>query len=404
MVQMKIGILRETKNPPDRRVPLIPKQVHRLLDKYPGTSCMVQPSEIRCYFDKEYREEGISLSESVEDCDLLMGVKEVARETLVAGKTYMFFSHTAKKQPYNRALLQDILKKKIRLIDYEYLTDSKNIRLVAFGRWAGIVGAYNGLRAWGERTNDFHLLPAHQCHDRQEMMKELEKVKLPPVKILITGGGRVAYGALETLEPLGLKQVAAEDFLTRDYQKPVICRIDPDHYVHRKDHGPFDYTHFFNHPDQYESVFFPYTQVTDVLIACHYWDPESPVFMTPEDYKTRGFRIKVIADVSCDIGKPIPSTMRASTIAEPFYGYNPETGDEGDPFDEGNVTVMAVDNLPGELPRDASEDFGEMLLAKVFPALLGNDPDGIIDRATIAADGKLTPHFSYLKDYVEGRS
>jgi len=197
--------------------------------------------------------------------------------------------------------------------------------------------------------------------------------------------------------------VAPEDFLTQTYNEPVICRIDPDHYVHRKDHAPFDYTHFFTHPDQYESVFFPYTQVTDLWIACHFWDPRSPVFMQPEDYLSDGFRIRVIADVSCDIGKPIPSTLRASTIAEPFYGYNPETRSEADPFDPGHVTVMAVDNLPGELPRDASEDFGEMLLANVLPALLVQDDEGMITRATIAENGKLTEPFSYLKDYVAGK-
>ncbi|NOY36340.1 MAG: alanine dehydrogenase [Chlorobi bacterium] len=400
---MKIGILRETKIPPDRRVPLIPSQVKRFLDHHPGVSCVVQPGPDRCFRDQEYRDEGIRLSESLEDCDLLMGVKEVSTDTLIPEKSYMFFSHTAKKQSYNRKLLQEIIKKKITLIDYEYLTDENHNRLVAFGKWAGIVGAYNGLRAWGERTGDYHLKPAHRCHDRQEMTGELRKVKLPPIKILITGGGRVAHGAMETLNPLGLKQVAPEDFLTRTYDKAVICRLDPDHYVHRKDHGLFELKHFFSYPDQYYSVFFPYTQVTDMLIACHYWDPASPVFIEPEDYLSEGFKIKVIADVSCDIGKPIPSTLRAATIAEPFYGYNPKTRSEDEPFSEDHITVMAVDNLPGELPRDSSEDFGNMLLEKVLPSLIGDDTNGIIKRATIAADGKLKARFIYLQDYLEGR-
>ncbi len=400
---MKIGILRETKTPPDRRVPFSPQQVKLLMEQHSGTEVAVQPSPIRCFRDEEYAGAGVTLQEDLQDCDVLMGVKEVKADTLLPDKTYFFFSHTAKKQPYNRHLLQTVLEKRIRLVDYEYLTTPDGARVVAFGHWAGIVGAYNGLRAWGERTGDYALKPAWQCHDRKEMMAELHKVKLPPIKILITGGGRVAYGALETLEPLHLTQVAPEEFLTTTYDEPVICRIDPDHYVRRKDDAMFDLKHFFEHPEMYRSVFFPYTQVTDLFIACHYWDPRSPVFMTPEDYRTPGFKIKVIADVSCDIGEPIPSTLRASTIEEPFYGYDPQTGRESDPFDPKNVTVMAVDNLPGELPRDASEDFGNMLMKRVMPALLGEDRDGIIERATIAENGRLTEHFSYLQDYVEGK-
>jgi len=399
----KIGILRETKTPPDRRVPFSPAEVHKLQQQFPGVEVVVQPSPIRCYLDEEYRKAGIPLQENPEDCDVLMGVKEVKKETLIPGKTYFFFSHTAKKQPYNRDLLREVLHRKIKLVDYEYLTAPNGARLVAFGHWAGIVGAYNALRAWGERTGDYTLKPAHKCHDRKEMVQQLDKVKLPPIKILITGGGRVAFGALETLTPLHLKQVAPEEFLTTNYDEPVVCRIDPDHYVIRKDYAPFDLKHFFQHPGMYRSVFLPYTKTADLFIACHYWDPHSPVFMKPEDYRAPGFRIKVVADVSCDIRKPIPSTLRASTIANPFYGYNPETEGEGYPFTPDNITVMAVDNLPGELPRDASGDFGNMLLDRVMPALLGEDKDKIIERATITENGRLTEHFKYLQGYVEGK-
>lgn len=400
---MKIGILRETKTPPDRRVPFSPAQVHQLQDMFPDLEVVVQPSPIRCYTDEEYRKAGAELQEDVEDCDILMGVKEVRPDTLMPGKTYLFFSHTAKKQSYNRNLLREVIQKKIKLADYEYLTDKNHMRVVAFGHWAGIVGAYNALRVWGERSGGFSLKAAHQCLDRKEMTGELKKVKLSPVRILITGGGRVAYGALETLAPLGYKQVAPEEFLTLPYDEPVICRADPDHYVRREDDAPFDLRHFFDHPEMYRSVFFPFTQVADMFIACHYWDPRSPVFMKPEDYRTPGFSMNVIADVSCDIKKPIPSTLRASTITGPFYGYDPVTEKEGDPFDPGNITVMAVDNLPGELPRDSSEDFGHMLMGKVMPALAGNDSEGIIKRAVITEHGKLTPAFAYLKDYVEGK-
>ncbi len=400
---MKIGLLRETKTPPDRRVPFSPQEAAALMQRFPGLEMVVQPSPIRGFKDREYEEAGVPLQEDLSDCDVLMGVKEVRTDVLIPEKTYFFFSHTAKKQPYNRGLLQTILKKRIRLVDYEYLTTPDGARVVAFGRWAGIVGAYNALRAWGERSGDFELKPAWQCHDRKEMTGELGKVKLPPVKILITGGGRVAYGAMETFAPLGWRQVAAEEFLTRQYDEPVLCRIDPDHYVVRKDYRPFGLDDFIKHPQEYRSVFFPFTQVTDLFIACHYWDPRSPHFMTPDDYRTHGFAMKVIADVSCDINGPVPSTLRASTITEPFYGYDPASGKETEPFAEGAVTVMAVDNLPGELPRDASEDFGQMLMEKVMPALLEDDREGVVRRAVIAEEGRLTPHFSYLQDYVEGK-
>jgi hypothetical protein len=341
--------------------------------------------------------------EDLTTCDILLGVKEVDIPALIPGKTYLFFSHTAKKQPYNRELLQEIVKKKITLVDYEYLTDKNHMRLVAFGRWAGIVGAYNGIRAWGQRYQTYDLKPAYACFDLEDMLKQLQDVPLPPIKILVTGGGRVAQGAMETLAPLGIREVTKDDFLNQAFHEPVVCRIDPDGYVRHKEGKPFDLHHFFDHPSQYESTFYPLTKVTDFYIACHYWDPDSPVFMTPGDMRESDFNIKVIADVSCDIKDPIPSTLRASTIADPFYGYNPQTESEIGPFDQEGITVMAVDNLPGELPRDASEDFGQLLLDTVFPSLFGSDEDGIIQRATITRDGELTPEFAYLKGYLEGR-
>ncbi len=400
--KFKIGLLKETKIPIDRRVPLTPMHSVGLLEKYPEFDLVAQKSDIRCYKDSEYIEAGIPVADDISDCDLLAGVKEVAIDTLIPGKTYLFFSHTGKKQPHNRKLLQEIVRKKITLIDYEYLTDRNNVRLVAFGRFAGIVGAYNGLLGYGIRSGRYNLKRAYKCYDLKEMMGELQKVTLPPVKILITGGGRVAKGALETLAPLNLRMVKPEEYLNETFDEPVICQAEPWHYVKRRDGEEFDLQHFFYYPEEYESTFKPYVKETDLFIPCHYWDPRSPVFLRKEDYKNPDFRISVIADVSCDICEPIASTIRASTIEEPFYGYNPETGEEGDPLDERNVTVMAVDNLPGELPRDASGEFSEKLIEFILPAML-NDSEGIIERATIVKNGNLTPRFEYLKNYVEGR-
>ena len=423
---MKIGIIRETKTPPDRRVPFSPAQLAGMKSKYPGHEFVIESSPIRCFTDQEYLDAGIevryepvdqrgevtdtgtSTREVMGDCDILFGVKEVEIDMLIPGKTYLFFSHTAKEQSYNRELLQEISDRKISLVDYEYLTDTEGIRLVAFGKWAGIVGAYNGLRAYGERYRQYTLKPAHECHDMEEIKKQLAGVKkvfaeLPPMKILVTGGGRVAFGAMETLGELGLEVVPPGNYLQDEFGKPVICRIDPWDYVRRTDGERFELAHFFRHPEMYESTFKPYTKVTDLFIACHYWDPRSPVFMTPSDMREPDFHMRVIADVSCDIRDPIPSTLRASTIAEPFYGYDPLTETETPPFDLRSITVMAVDNLPGELPRDASVDFGSLLAEKILPPMLGSDPDGIMKRATIIRKGKLTEHFSYLEDYLAER-
>jgi saccharopine dehydrogenase (NAD+, L-lysine-forming) len=404
---MKIGIVRETKNPPDRRVPFSPAQVTELKSRFPDHEFVVQQSDLRCFTDQEYADAGSPVRESVEDCEVLIGVKEVEIDKLIPGKTYVFFSHTAKEQPYNRKLLQEITERKITLMDYEYLTDPDGIRVVAFGRWAGIVGAYNGLRAYGERYRQFRLSPAHECHDLEAMKAELSKVvevlsEIPPIKILVTGGGRVAFGAMETLGAVGLEVISPEDFLKSEFDKSVVCRIDPWDYVRRTDEEEFELGHFFKHPGRYTSTFKPYTKVTDVFIPCHFWDPASPVFMTPSDMREPDFHIRVIADVSCDIKEPIPSTLRASTIAEPFYGYDPLSETETPPFDLRSISVMAVDNLPGELPRDSSVDFGRMLMEKVIPALLEGDPDSIVERATIVRRGELTEAFSYLQSYLKG--
>jgi saccharopine dehydrogenase (NAD+, L-lysine-forming) len=400
---MRIGIIAETKNPPDRRVPFSPKQLAGLRSDWPDHEFVVQSSPIRCFSDREYEAEGIEIRTGMEDCDVLFGVKEVDTAALIPGKTYFFFSHTAKEQPYNRRLLQEMVERKITLVDYEFLTDHLHLRLVAFGRWAGIVGAYNGLRAYGERYRQYRLRPAHECRDFEEMKTELEKVELQPVKILITGGGRVAGGAMETLGCLGMKEVFPEEFLEQSYEEAVACRIDPWHYVRRKDGEAVTLEHFSRHPEVYESIFKPYTKTADLFIACHYWDPRSPVFMTTTDMREPDFHIRVIADVSCDLNGPIPSTIRASTIDKPFYGYDPMTESETPPFDLRSITVMAVDNLPGELPRDASEDFGSMLSKKVVPPLLEGDWGGIIHRATIIDRGELTSEFKYLRNYLEGK-
>jgi saccharopine dehydrogenase (NAD+, L-lysine-forming) len=400
MEQVKIGILRETKDPPDRRVPLIPSQCRSLKAQFPWLQLVVQPSGIRCFTDQEYIQAGILLQEDLADCSILMGVKEVETGTLRDRKTYFFFSHTAKKQPYNRPLLQAAVRKRITLVDYEYLTDANRERVVAFGRWAGVVGAYNGLRALGLRKGTFDLQPAHRCHDLEELMLELRKVKTGGTRFLVTGGGRVAGGALEVLRAAGVRELTPETYLASEISEPVFARLDPWHYTQREGGAPFDFAHFVSSPEDYRNNLVPYAERTDLLIACHFWDPRSPVMLTREDLAGGQVPIRIIADISCDIDGPIASTLRASTIADPFYGYDPQSGKETIPFLDGSITVMAVDNLPGELPRDASADFGEALIRHVIPELLSSSGSEMIRRATIASGGGLTEEFSYLEDYL----
>lgn len=399
---MKIGILRETKVPSDKRVALPPLLCKEIIENYPDIEIFVQPDNYRSYTDDEYKVAGIELKEYIGDCDVLLGVKEVEKSKLIPGKTYFFFSHTAKKQGYNRDLLRTLIEKKIRMVDYEYLVDEKNERVVAFGRWAGIVGAYNAILTYGKRFQRFDLLPAWKCRNKEDLFKQLEGIETGNEKFLISGGGRVASGAMETLSVLGLEKVSPEEYLNQRFEKPVYTQLNPWDYVKRLDGQSFDLHHFFNFPEEYETIFLPYTKATDVFIACHFWDPRSPVFMTTEDMQANDFKIQVIADVSCDVGGPIPSTIRASSIADPVYGYNPKTGKEGAAYEPGNVSVMAVDNLPGEIPRDASLDFGTKLMKEVIPHLAGNENHRIIDRATITSDGKLTQNFAYLEDFLKG--
>ena len=400
---MKIGIIREGKKPIDRRVPITPEQAAAIVEKY-NAEVVCQSSGIRCYSDDEYRHAGIPVVEDISDCDVLFGVKEVPVDQLIAGKTYFFFSHTIKEQPYNRDLLRAILKNKIRLVDYEVITNDTGQRVVAFGRYAGLVGAYNALYTYGERYNLYHLKRAYQCFDLDELLEELKKVKLPPVKIVLTGGGRVSKGSMEILNAIPIKKVTPDKFLHGEFHEPVYTQLNTRDYNTHKDGEAFVRSDFYKHPDRYEGDFLQYAEEADILIAGAFWDPRSPVLFRREDMLEGSFRIRVIADITCDIEGSIPSTKKPSTIEDPVYDYDP-TGDQVDPpySDEGNITVMAVDNLPCELPRNASQDFGREILNHIIPALMNKDGADMIKRATITENGELTDRFSYLKDYVEGK-
>jgi alanine dehydrogenase len=399
---MKIGIIREGKIPQDKRVPFTPVQCKFLLETYSDLQIAVQPCAYRCYTDDEYKLQGVTLQDDLSDCDILMGVKEVPVENLISGKKYLFFSHTIKKQPYNKKLLQAVLKNNIQLIDYECLVDENFNRVIGFGRYAGIVGAYNGIMGYGLKYGMFNLKPAHLCHDKKELFHELEKANLPNIKIVVTGGGRVANGALETLGALEIRKVTPYEFLNYTFREPVYVQIHSKDFHALKNGAGWSSEEFYNHPELFNSTFSTpgsYADNCDLLIHCTYWNPQAPVLFTKEQMKGPKFKVSVIADVTCDINGSIPSTTHPSTIENKFYGYNPHTEKEDEAFAPSTITVMAVDNLPCELPRDASEGFGKDLMEKVIPSLLGDD-NGLVERGSITLDGKLTSRFEYLADYA----
>ena len=399
---MKIGILREEKIPTDKRVPLSPCQCKQLIAEYPTIGFFVQSSHIRCFTDEEYKDLGINIVEDISDCDILLGIKEVPISTLIANKTYLFFSHTIKKQDYNRELLQAMLDKKIKMVDYEVIKNKNGKRLLGFGRYAGIVGAYNGLLAYGKKTEKYKLKSAHLCENREEMELELKQLRLSNEKIILTGNGRVGKGALETLAKANIKEVSKDEFINNTFNEAVFVQLIAKDYNQRIDSATFNKFEFYNQPEFYVSSFMKYAKHADIFIAGHYYSEGSPFFFTKEDAKSHHFKIKVVADISCDINGSIACTIHSSEIDIPVYGYNPITEKEDDFTKEGVIAVMAVDNLPSELPKDASVDFGNNLLEKFFPILLNKDKDGIIENATICQNGDLTPNFEYLRDYLNG--
>ena len=399
---MKLGVLKEGKIPSDERVPLSPEQCVEVKTTYPELELVVQSSKVRRFKDEEYSALGIKVVDTVDDCDILIGVKEVPIKDLIANKTYFYFSHTIKKQPYNRPLLMEMLAKNITMVDWETLTNAKGVRLIGFGKYAGIVGAYNSFYAYGKRTGDYEIKRAYLCDNRAEMEAELPNVKLPnDYKILMTGNGRVASGITEILNKLPIRKVTTKEMLTQHFKEPVYAQLLVDDYYKKPDGSSFKRSEVYQHPEKFESDFFKYAKVADMYISGHFWDEDAPFIFSREDAKSPEFKVKVVGDVSCDIDGPVASTLRPSTIADPIYGYDPQSESETTFNQQNAITVMAVDNLPCELPKDASADFGREFIDKVLPHVI-NDKEGVIERATICKNGKLTPDYQYLSDYVNG--
>ncbi len=401
---MKFGILKERKNPPDKRVVFSPTKLQELKSQFPEAKILIESSDIRVFSDDEYKKAGFEITNDLSDCDVLLGVKEVPTEYLIPNKKYFFFSHTIKKQPYNRKLLQAMLAKNIEMYDHETIIKKNGARLIGFGRYAGLVGAYNGFRAIGLKEGSFSLPKVETLDSLNAMKEELNKITLPAIKIVLSGTGKVALGAKEILDHLQVKQISDALYLTSKFTEPVFCMVDVMEYNRRTDGKVGDKFKFYKDPTGYESNFMPYAKETDFFIAGHFYGDGAPYLFTREDAKSTDFAIRYVADISCDVDGPVASTLRASTIADPIYGYHPLKETEVNFKDEDAIVVMAVDNLPCELPKDASEGFGDMFLEHVIPAFYNNDKDEILARAKMTTNkGGLSKRYAYLQNYVDNK-
>jgi len=400
---MKFGIIKERKNPPDRRVVFSPEELIQFKSQFPTAEIVVESSDIRIFSDEHYANLGINVSNNMSDCDVLFGVKEVPVEALLPNKKYFFFSHTIKKQPYNRKLLQALLEKNIEFYDHETIVDANFNRLIGFGRYAGMVGTYNAFRAFGIKFGLFTVPKAETLSGKEDLVAKLKRQVLPPIKVVLTGCGKVGNGAKEILDAMKMKQVSLDNFLSKKYSEPVYVQIDVLDYNKRKDGKVVDKNDFYSNPTEYVSDFERFTKVSDIFIAGHFYGNDAPYILTREMLQANDCIIKVVADISCDVNGPIACTLKASTIAEPLFGYLSSEHKEVDVFHPAAIVVMSVDNLPCELPKDASEGFGEMLMKHVIPAFFNGDQDGILQRAKMTENGKLTERFQYLQEYVDGK-
>jgi len=398
----RIGLIKEGKIPADNRVSLTPAQCKWIHKNAPTIRIVAQSSPNRCFSDKEYQSAGVEVKDEVSDCDILLGIKEVPVDQLLPGKTYLFFSHTKKKQPHNQPLLRAILDKKIRLIDYECLEHEDGQRIIGFGFFAGIVGAHNGMMAYGNRTGLFTLDRVYKQRSFRELIHNYFGLRLPNVKIAVAGSGRVAHGILEIMNLMGIHEVDPEDYLKRRFSYPVYTQLKGAELYRNIATSKYSRMEFHEHPEAYACKFLPYAEQTDILMNGVYWEKNVPRLFEKEDAKSENFIIQTIADITDDANGSVPINAGDQTIEDPVYGIDKTTLEKTAPYLSNSIDIMAVGNLPNELPRDASRYFGEQLIKHVLEDLIGNG-SAIIDRATMAKDGKLTTHFEYLQDYSEGK-
>ncbi|HVG15488.1 MAG TPA: NAD(P)-dependent oxidoreductase [Chitinophagaceae bacterium] len=398
---LKIGLIREGKIPSDNRVALTPDQC-KWLNESGVAEVVVQYSAHRCFPDKEYIGAGVQVTEDVSGCDVLVGIKEVPVQDLVPRKTYLFFSHTKKEQPHNRKLLQAIIEKEITLIDFECMEHEDGQRIIGFGFFAGIVGAHNGMMAYGRRTNSFSLERVYQQKDFRSLIHSYFGLKLPNIKVAVTGSGRVAHGVTEVLNLMGLIEVEKEEFVDKEFTYPVYVQLKgSDLYTH-KEKGTYNRDHFHQSPELYRSKFGPYLNKADILMNGVYWDKNMPRLFEREEIQSRDFRISVIADITDDPFGSVPINLEDGTIENPVYGVDRNDFRKTAPHLPHSIDIMAVGNLPNELPKDASRYFGEQLIKHILPDLISGQHSRVIEKATIVKRGQLSTDYEYLRNYAQG--
>lgn len=398
---IQIGLIREGKTPADNRVALTPAQCKWILKNTADIQIVAQSSPTRCFTDREYAMAGVEIQEDLSSCDILFGIKEVPIDQLIPGKTYLFFSHTKKKQPHNQKLLRAVIDKKITLIDYECLEHEDGQRIIGFGFFAGVVGAHNGMMAYGKRTGLYNLDRVYKQRSFRELIHTYFGLRLPNVKIAVTGSGRVAHGILEIMNLMGIHEVEPEDYLRRRFSYPVYTQLKGADLYRKKNTGGYSRTDFHEHPDNYECIFLPYTAQTDILMNGVYWDKNVPRLFEKENVANENFIIQSIADITDDENGSVPINLGDQTIEDPVYGVDKISLQKTAPYLNTSIDVMAVGNLPNELPRDASRYFGEQLIKFVLEDLIKGG-SSIITRATMVSKGELTGEYEYLREYAFG--
>ncbi|GAC1598455.1 MAG: NAD(P)-dependent oxidoreductase [Ginsengibacter sp.] len=394
-MMMKIGLIKEGKKPPDNRVALTPEQCNFIENKFPNIRVVVQSAASRCFSDDEYRKHGVAIVESLEDCDMIIGIKEVPVDLLISNKTFVFFSHTKKLQPHNKLLINEIVKKKITLIDFECLEHYDGTRILGFGFFAGIVGAHHGIAAYGRKTGSFDLENINPKKNLRALIKNYFGLKLPNIKIAVTGTGRVAHGILEVMNLLDIKEVDKDDYQNKSFPYPVYVHLKGIDLYQHKINGKYSREYFHQHPKEYKSIFTEYLSTTDILMNGLYWEEGIPQLFEMSDISKPEFKLKTIADISDDIKGSIPCNIIEGSIESPVYGIDLKAGTLTAPYLKSSVDVIAVSNLPNVLPLDASEYFGEQIIKELIPRLLKENSTEI-ENAIIIKKGDITQRFSYM--------
>lgn len=431
-----IGIRHEDKYLLEKRAPLTPAHVERLV-KQKKLDIIVQTSDKRVFKDEEYRKAGAEIAEDLHKCSVIFGVKEIPLPFFESDKTYVFFSHVIKGQPYNMPMLKRMMELKCNLIEYEKIIDEQGKRLIFFGKYAGFAGMINSFWALGLRMKDYGYLStllkikqAHHYHSLKEAREDVSAIgqriaekgipnELLPFVIGFTGYGNVSQGAQEICGLLPVKEISPEKLLDLRYRSKLPNNIIYKVVFHEEDlvehigGESFDLHDYYTNPQNYRSVFEKYIPHLSMLINCIYWDHRYPRLIT-KDYLKKLYskgrpKLSVIGDISCDVEGSVECTLKPASIDDPIYVYNTDEekitmGHEGE-----GMLIMAVDILPAELPRDASTGFGDVLVNFVKPIADADFEDSFEDldlpksikKGLILHRGELTPDFKYLEAFLD---